>query len=140
MNRRRFVTIVSLALGVFAGCARPAAPSESTSSAATAPARLELRVDGAQDRLVLDGQVHEIRVVRDPERDGIALSVELGADTRQSVAQFTGRHVGEHVEIVVAGRTVASPVIRDPIDVPALLLTGHSDDDVRQMQRQLEAR
>jgi hypothetical protein len=31
-------------------------------------------------------------------------------------------------------------VIRDPIDVPALLLTGHTDDDVRHMQRQLEAR
>lgn len=130
-SRRRFIALVSLVALV--ACA-PA------SSATNPPARLELRVAGSQNRLVLDGQVHDVRVVRDPERDGIALSVDLDASTRQSVAQFTGRHVGEHVEIVVAGQTVAAPVIRDPIDVPALLLTGHDDDDVRQMQRKLEAR
>ncbi len=140
MNHRCFFAFVGLAFGVLAGCAHDAPPAPGANSAASAPSRLELRAAGTHDCLVLDGQVHEVRVVRDPERDGIALSVELGAETRQSVAQFTGRHVGEHVEIVVAGQTVASPVVRDPIDVPALLLTGRSDDDVRQMQRQLEGR
>jgi preprotein translocase subunit SecD len=139
-SHRRFVALVSLvALAALGACAPTAAPTDAATSATTPPARLELRVAGSQDRLVLDGRVHEVRVVRDPERDGIALSVDLDAGTRQSVAQFTGRHVGEHVEIVVAGRTVAAPVIRDPIDAPALLLTGHDDDDVRRMQRRLAA-
>ena len=71
---------------------------------------------GGEDRLVLDGRLRAIRVVRDPERDGIALSVDLDQAARASIARFTGKHVGERVEILVAGRTVATLLVRDPVE------------------------
>jgi hypothetical protein len=128
-SRREFVVMASLTLlGALAGCAH----------GGYAIPRLQLRVAGGTDALVLDGEVRAVRVVPDPERSGIALSVDLDAATRERVARFTGRHVGDHVEIVVAGRTVATLVVRDPVDVPSLLLTGRDDDEVRRMQRDLE--
>jgi hypothetical protein len=135
-SRRHFVALVSLlALGALAGCTQTVAPRGGDPSPG-----LQLHVAGGQDRLVLDGQMRAVRVVRDPERDGIALSVDLDEAAREGVARFTGKHVGERVEIVVAGRSVATLVIRDPVQVPSLLLTAPSDDEVRQMQRDLAAR
>jgi hypothetical protein len=136
-SRRRFAVLALVLLGALFGCAGRGAPSSAES---TPPPRLELHVLGGEDHLVLDGEIRAIRLVRDPERDGIALSVELADAAREGVAQFTGRHVGERVEIIVGGRSVAKVAIRDPVQVPALLLTGTSDDEVRRMQRDLATR
>jgi hypothetical protein len=127
---RRHVLLAAAALVVTACSHAGAAP----------PPRLQLRAAASDERLVLDGQVRAVRIVRDPERDGIALSVDLDDATRKDVASFTGRNVGRRVEIVVAGNTVATLTVRDPVDVPSLLLTATDDASVRRMTADLEGR
>lgn len=147
---RLLPSLVAVAL---LACSRP--PSGAASSQPP-PSRLELRAvapdspgvdhvpswEGADiavgsDRLLLDGGVRQVRVVRDPGRDGVALSLELADDTRQRVARFTGGHVGEQVALIVAGRAAMTLTMRDRVDAPALLLTAHDDATVRDMQRRL---
>ena len=155
---RPFLAIVAgLALTACAGGA-PAAGSPPTAARVAPPGHFELRAvapeaagverlqawDGGSvavgsDRLVLDSGVREVRVVRDPERDGMALSVQLAEDTRERVAAFTRRHVGEKVALVVGGRSASTLTVRDPVDVPVLLLTGRDDATVQEMERRLEA-
>jgi hypothetical protein len=134
LSTRRDVVIIGclVLLAVAGACANAAAPALSSTP------RLRLRVSGKDESLVLDGRVVGVREVRDPEREGIALSVDLDEEARGEVRTFTRKHVGEHVSIDVGGRTVATLVIRDPVDAPALLLTSRDDDDVRSMERELK--
>jgi hypothetical protein len=134
-RRDVLITGCLMLLAVAGACAKPAAPASTAG-----PPHLRLRVDGSSEALVLDGRVAGVREVRDPERDGIALSVDLDETTRTEVRNFTGRHVGDHVDIEVGGKTVATLVVRDPVDVPALLLTSKDDADVREMERELGGR
>jgi hypothetical protein len=78
-----------------------------------------------------------VRIVRDPERDGSALAVDLADADGARLHDFTARHVGDHVAIVVAGEERMRPLIRDPIAGPTLLLTGRDDAEVETMRRAL---
>ncbi|HEX3344383.1 MAG TPA: hypothetical protein VHS09_07405, partial [Polyangiaceae bacterium] len=148
---RRLLLTMLAALAAFSLFACSHGP-EATGPSVGPPSRLELRAvapespgvehvpswEGAgvavgEDRLVLDGGVRAVRVVRDPERDGVALSLELADDTRQRVAQFTGAHVGTRVAVIVAGRAAMTMTVRDPVSVPALLLTARDDATVREL-------
>jgi hypothetical protein len=78
-----------------------------------------------------------VRVVRDPERDGVALSVELADETRRRVTEFTGAHVGERVALLVGGRAAMTMTVRDPVTTPALLLTARDDATVHELEKRL---
>jgi hypothetical protein len=46
--------------------------------------------------------------------------------------------VGESVALIVAGRAATTLTVRDPVNVPALLLTARDDATVQEMRRVLE--
>jgi hypothetical protein len=147
----------ALALGMTAslGCAHATHSSDASSHiAAVSPRRFELRVvasetgeripswDGGEvpvgaERLNLDDAVRETHLVRDPERVGTALSVDLRDDARSKLASFTSAHVGERVAFVVGGRAAATLTVRDAVIGGSLLLTAQNDADVLEMQRRL---
>jgi hypothetical protein len=133
MTRRKLTIALGLvAATLLAACARsPDAPP----TAPDAPARLELRA--SSDRLVLDGDVRAVRVVRDPERDGRALAIDLQDAARPRLYAFTSRHVGERIVTVVGGHEAMTLTLRDPIDATSLLLTSRNDADVDEMRRRL---
>ncbi len=126
MTRRRFAQALPLLLLVPA-CAH-------ATSSPPAPSRFALRA--GDDTLVLDGRVRAVHDVRDPERDGRALSVELDDRGRDQVRVFTSRHVGERIAIAVDGRDVMTPTVRDPLDGP-IRLTAPTDAEVDDMRRAL---
>jgi preprotein translocase subunit SecD len=128
--RRSVVLALALSPALAVACARAAPPA-----ASPGPARFELRAEG--DRLVLDGQVRGVRVVADPERSGRALAVDLDDRAQGAVTTFTTRHVGQRLAVLVAGREVMTPTLRDPITGPSIMVTGHTDADVEEMRRAL---
>ncbi|MGO8996156.1 MAG: hypothetical protein ACLQVI_22825 [Polyangiaceae bacterium] len=133
MTISRRAILSSLSATLLLACASAPVPSSHPT-----PSRLELRA--ASDSLILDGDVLAVREVRDPERDGIAVSVELSAQLRQRIEAFTSRHVGERVAILIGGRPVLRLTIRDPVTAPTLLLTAKTDANVREMERELGPR
>jgi hypothetical protein len=131
MIRRKFA-ISAATLALLTACAH--SPGAAT-TATDVPARLELRA--SDDHLVLDGDVRAVRVVRDPERDGRALAIDLRDEARPRLHAFTSRHVGERIATVVDGREAMTLTLRDPIDAATLLLTARNDADVDDMRRRL---
>jgi hypothetical protein len=147
----------ALVLGISAsfGCAHaPRSSDDGPSVAQGAPHRFELRVvasetgeripswDGGEvpvgaERLILDDAVRDTHLVRDPERVGTALSVDLRDDARPKLARFTSAHVGDRVAFVVGGRAAATLTVRDPVTGGSVLLTATNDADVLEMQRRL---
>jgi hypothetical protein len=143
------------ALAAPVGCGGAATSSGIASrSAPAAPHRFELRVvasetgeripswDGGEvpvgnERLNLDDAVRDTHLVRDPEREGKALSVDLRDDARPRVQRFTAAHVGDRVAFVVGGRAATTLTVRDSVVGASLLLTATNDADVLEMQRRL---
>lgn len=88
--------------------------------------------------LATDADVAEIRVVSDPEKPALqALSIRLNDAAAARVRQYTTEHVGDRVAISVGDRVVERFTVRDPIEGPALLVTGANADDVAEMRAQL---
>jgi hypothetical protein len=150
--RAALLVIASVACGACGGGASWG--GSAASAEAAAPHRFELRVVGSETgeripswdggevpvgaaRLNLDDAVRDTHLVRDPERDGQALSIDLREEARPKLARFTSAHTGERVAFVVGGRAAATLTVRDPVVGGSLLLTAHDDADVIEMQRRL---
>jgi preprotein translocase subunit SecD len=63
--------------------------------------------------------------------DGAAtLNVRLSQDSGHLFGEWTSRHVGEKVDILIDGRVVLSPRVLDPITGGAMQLLGPSADEI----------
>lgn len=76
----------------------------------------------AQARAVL--QVMSASVDHDDQTGQPALKISLTRDGQAALAEFTGRHVDQMVDVLVDGEIVTSPWIRSPIYSDWIIVTG----------------
>ncbi len=76
----------------------------------------------AAERLPLS--VAAVEIVPDTVPGGQMLHVELTPDSRAAFAGFTGRHVGETIDLSVEGRVVMSVRVVEPIEGGVFVIGG----------------
>ena len=96
-------------------------------AAACGHAPPELRLDPAH--------VQTVDLADGPE--GPEARVTLDAEGAHQLAEVTTAHVGERLIVIVHGRNVMSPVIRDPITSGKLSITGKTPAETREIAEQL---
>jgi preprotein translocase subunit SecD len=135
MRRALAGVLAAIVLGVWA-CAGPPAATARNEPTTCGPAHDFVMATDSATTLATDGDVAEVRDVRDPEKAQPALSIRLSDAAAARVRQYTAEHVGEHVVISLGARVVARLTVRDPVEGP-VLVTGSSADDVAQMRAKL---
>ncbi len=61
---------------------------------------------------------------------GPAILLQLAEADRAGLAAFTAAHVGEDAQLLVCGKVVMAPRILEPVNVPALTLSGPEVTDL----------
>ena len=97
-------------------------PGPSRRALLVALAALSAAGAAAAERLPLS--VAAVEIVPDTVPGGQMLHVELTPDSRAAFAGFTGRHVGETIDLSVEGRVVMSVRVVEPIEGGVFVIGG----------------
>jgi len=73
------------------------------------------------------------------EGDVPALDVTLTPEAARRIEELTAAHVGERVAIVVDGRVVMTPRVRDRIAGGRLEITGPPESELREIRQKLSS-
>ena len=87
---------------------------------------------------VVDGRhLGGVNVVRDLEGT-FSLSIRLNEEGTSLLAEFTRRHVDQRLAVLVGGRLVVAPILKEEIHDGRFLITGRfSEEQVTNMARTL---
>lgn len=92
----------------------------------------------AAERLAL--AVAAVEIVPDTIPGGVLLRLELTPDSRAAFAGFTGRHIGETVDLRVEGRVVMSVRVVEPIQGGVFVISGmFAKGELEALARRLQA-
>ncbi len=82
----------------------------------------ELRVSRVV--VVDENDIQSATPVRDPQTGEFEVSVEFTQDGTRKFAEATGKYVGRELAIIVGGRVVSHPVVREPIRFGTCRISG----------------
>ena len=68
--------------------------------------------------------VGKVSIVLDKSLDQEAMQLELTPQSRDEFAAFTGRHVGETIDLRVDGEVLMSPRLMEPIAGGMIMVSG----------------
>ncbi len=70
-----------------------------------------------------------------------ALRLDFNRRGRRAMAEFTARHVGQTIDVLIGGTIVTSPMIMEPIAGGSVIIRGGdlSEAALREMARRLQA-
>jgi preprotein translocase subunit SecD len=78
-----------------------------------------------------------------PDRSGnnqAVLTVRLAESSRQAFADFSKAHVGQAINVTVAGKSVTKPVIREPITGGVISIAVLTIDEGRKLAARLTSK
>jgi preprotein translocase subunit SecD len=78
-----------------------------------------------------------------PDRSGndqAVLTVRLAESSRQAFADFSKVHVGQAIDVKIAGKSVTKPVIREPITGGVISIAVLTIDEGRQLAARLSSK
>ena len=96
------------------------------------PVTLTLRV-GTEQLLLELGLVDRVEVSADESSGGARVFVQLDGEGSRLMAAFTGRHVGERMDVLACREQVLTARIQERISSGQLVLTVVSEDAARKI-------
>lgn len=93
--------------------------------------------DRAGNAATLALKVAKARTVMPPATSGPAVEVTLTPDGARAFAKFTRGAIGKTVQLLVDGKVVSAPVVREPIEGGSVTIAGLDLAEAREIARRL---
>lgn len=79
-----------------------------------------------------------LELIKDPSR-GTTISVQLKSDAAQRLKEVTEKHLGGQIAIVIEGKVLAAPVIKQPIPGGRVSLSAPTEEETQRIYQMLES-